>query len=291
MSGAHSLPVHPAPAAAHAAFRTLLVHVEPGAEAEPRLTTAVALAAKLDALLYGVAAEMIPPAAATDPTGMLGGGFVAAIQEAIKANLKQAGEAFRKATANVETDWLAVEAVPADALARLSRGADLIIAGGAPLRDNDKYRACDPAEMMLLSGRPVLVVPPLGGAPDFSSVVVAWKDTREARRALADSLPFLQDAEQVLIVAVCAADEVDGAWLQIADVMAGLKRHGVEAGGKVVVAPPHRVATELQIAAQAIDAKLIVAGGYGHSRLGEWMFGGVTYDLLHTPERFVLLSH
>jgi nucleotide-binding universal stress UspA family protein len=144
---------------------------------------------------------------------------------------------------------------------------------------------------MLLSGRPVLIVPPLGGTPDFNAVVVAWKDTRESRRALADGLPFLKDADQVLILAVCDADEVDDALKQTAGVVNGLKRHGVKAGAKVVVAPSYRVATELQIAADSIGAQLIVAGGYGHSRLGEWVFGGVTHDLLHAPERFVLLSH
>ena len=55
--------------------------------------------------------------------------------------------------------------------------------------------------------------------------------------------------------------------------------------------PGHRVAAELNAAAGEIGADLIVAGGYGHSRLGEWVFGGVTYDLLHAQERFLLLSH
>jgi len=291
MSVAHTLPVRPASVAARAAFRTLLVHVEAGAETGPRLRTAAALAARFEARLLGVAAEMIPPAAATDPTGMLGGAFIVAIQQAIETNLKRAGAAFNAATAGLETEWVAVEAMPAEVLADLSREADLIVAGGAPWADTDKFRACDPAEIMLVSGRPVLVAPPAGGVPDFSAVVVAWKDSREARRALADSLPFLQDAEQVLIVAVCGADEVDDAWVQVASVIKGLKRHGVVAGAKVAVAPAHRIATELQIAAQAIDAQLIVAGGYGHSRLGEWAFGGVTRDLLQDPERFVLLSH
>lgn len=287
-------PIHAiqtAPSAASDAFRTLLVHVQPDAASTPRLKVAAALAKRFDAMLLGVAAEMIPPAAATDPTGLMGGGFIAAIQEAIEANLERAAAVFRRETAGVQTSWSAVEAIPTEAITGLARGADLIIAGGAPVTENDRYRTCPPAEMMLQSGRPVLVAPPLGGRTDFSAVVVAWKDTRESRRALADSLPFLKDAEQVLILAVCLPHEVDDAWEQVAGVVNGLKRHGVEAGAKVVVAPSYRIATELQIAAQAIDAQLIVAGGYGHSRLGEWVFGGVTYDLLHAPERFVLFSH
>jgi nucleotide-binding universal stress UspA family protein len=122
-------------------------------------------------------------------------------------------------------------------------------------------------------------------------VVVAWKDTRESRRALADSLPFLKAAEQVTVVEVCGKDELADARIRTADVVKYLQRHGVKATAKAVSAPPDRVSAELNIAAQAIGADLIVAGAYGHTRLGEWMFGGVTYDLLHAPERFVLLSH
>jgi hypothetical protein len=230
---AHAQAVQEAPSAARAAFRTLLVHVQPDADSEPRLKAAVALARQFDATLLGLGAEMIPPAAATDPTGLLGGGFVAAMQEAIEGNLERAGAVFRRETIGLRTDWLAFEAIPTEAIARLSRGADLIIAGGAPLKDTDHYRSCPSDETMLLSGRPVLIVPPLGGTSEFSAVVVAWKDTRESRRALADSLPFLKDAEQVLILAVCNADEVNDAWTQTAGVVNGLKRHGVEAAAKV----------------------------------------------------------
>jgi nucleotide-binding universal stress UspA family protein len=90
---------------------------------------------------------------------------------------------------------------------------------------------------------------------------------------------------------VCSHAAAVAAEVHTTTVVEGLKRHGVAAWPKVVVASPERVAVELNIVAQAIDADLIVAGGYGHSRLGEWVFGGVTYDLLHSPERFVLLSH
>ncbi|MEO8114766.1 MAG: universal stress protein, partial [Phenylobacterium sp.] len=68
-------------------------------------------------------------------------------------------------------------------------------------------------------------------------------------------------------------------------------RHGVAARAKVLMASQERAAAELNIAAQEIGADLIVAGAYGHSRLGEWVFGGVTRELLRGGERFLLLSH
>jgi nucleotide-binding universal stress UspA family protein len=95
----------------------------------------------------------------------------------------------------------------------------------------------------------------------------------------------------VVVMEVCSHQDAAAAEVRTIAVVEGLKRHGVSAWPKVVVASPERVVVELDIEAQAIDADLIVAGGYGHSRFGEWVFGGVTYDLLHRPERFVLLSH
>ena len=176
-------------------------------------------------------------------------------------------------------------------MARVARGADLIISGGAHQQRGGAYQRCDPGELMLKSGRPVLVVPDSGGALKAERIVVAWKDSREARRALADSLPFLKGAEEVRVVGVCRKDEMDDALDHVKAVVAGLKQHGVRARSMVVEAPNHMVAWELNAAAGNLGADLIVSGGYGHSRLGEWAFGGVTYELLRNPERFVLLSH
>jgi nucleotide-binding universal stress UspA family protein len=75
------------------------------------------------------------------------------------------------------------------------------------------------------------------------------------------------------------------------DVVANLKRHGVEARQLVTTITEGGVIEEIQRVANANDADLIVAGAYGHSRLREWAFGGVTDALMHQPECFVLMSH
>ena len=93
--------------AAQHAFRTLLVHVQPEREAEPRLNAAVDLAQKLDATLYGVGAEMIPAEATTDPYGYLGGAWIPAIQEVLRSNLTNAHDLFRKKAAGLKTEWVA----------------------------------------------------------------------------------------------------------------------------------------------------------------------------------------
>lgn len=276
---------------ARAGWRTLLVHVQPEPSAEPRLIAAADLAAKLDATLVGLGAEMLQPIGMSDPSGMLGAEFMVAMTEVIQGNLAKAQQTFKTRAPVGGAHWLSVEDFPVNAICRLARAADLIVVGGSPLDAHDTYRWCDPAEVALQSGRPVLVVPPGGGTLQAKSVVVAWKDSREARRALSDSLPVLKCADEVVILGVCDADEVADTEVHTASVVEFLLRHGIEARAKVIAAHNDEVAAKLQAEAKAIEADLIVAGAYGHTRLGEWFFGGVTFDLLQDPQRFLLLSH
>jgi nucleotide-binding universal stress UspA family protein len=162
---------------------------------------------------------------------------------------------------------------------REARAADLIIIG----RDRppgDLYRTVDPGATILRAGRPVLAVPNGIDSLKAERVVIGWKDTREARRALRDSLPLIREAVSVAVVEILGRGNETPAHTPINDVVIYLARHGIAA---TVRQPEHAtgsVAGELIRVAQKIDADLIVAGGYGHSRLGEWIFGGVTHGLL-----------
>ena len=273
------------------AIRTILVHVEPADDAQPRLETAVHLARRLDATLVGVGAEMMQALGVGDPLGVLGSNWMVELQALAQDNLRRAEAQFRDKAACVKSEWLALQAYPTGVVAQLARGADLIVAGGAPPAGADNTRCVQTAELVVQAGRPVLVAPQSGGELHGKAVVVAWKDTREARRAVADALPFLQMAQDVVVQAVCDNDHFGDAEVQTFAIVEHLKRHGVAARGKATIAASDRTAVELNITADAIDADLIVAGGYGHSRLGEWVFGGVTRSLLRAPERFLLLSH
>lgn len=270
------------------AFRTVLVHVQPDPAAQPRLTSAAALARMLDATLFGVGAEIV------DPVYVFNDDALRDMQSEVKANLRAAEEAFRRSASDLRTEWMALVDKPVPTVARLSRSTDLIVAGGSPTSGQGGYQWCDPAELVVSSGRPVLVVPPSGGRLAAEAVVVAWKDTREARRAIADAMPFLRAAREVMVVEVAEHSEnsdFGNAQGHVYEVVVALKRHGIAARAHVVIGEPDAVARELNTAAAALGADLIVAGGYGHSRLGEWAFGGVTRDLLRKPERFLLLSH
>jgi nucleotide-binding universal stress UspA family protein len=121
-------------------------------------------------------------------------------------------------------------------------------------------------------------------------MVVAWKDTRECRRAVRDALPFLQQAEEILIVGIDEGQS-ETAKGHLSDVAGYLRRHGVVVAREVWRQARGPVAAELLHLVRDEGADLIVAGGYGHGRLGEWIFGGVTHELLTSSPVCCMLSH
>lgn len=272
-------------------YASLLVHVQPGVDEAPRLETAAALARDLGAQLFGLSAEAPPALGVSDPTGMLQAEWMGVMQQELDRRLTAAQALFAKAAGDLPGAWRGVLDLPTRAMAGAARGCDLIVTGGAPLDNVDLYSAVDNGELVIRAGRPVLVAPPSGGRLSGRRIVLAWKDTREARRALTDSLPLLKRAEEVVVYEICGADAAEGAAFRTEEVVAQLGRHGVTARAKVRANDDDRVCDELNIEAQAIDADLIVAGAYGHNRFNEWAMGGVTRALLRRPERFVLLSH
>jgi len=135
--------------------------------------------------------------------------------------------------------------------------------------------------MLLASGRPVLVVPPrCKTVLPPKRIVLAWRPTREAARALHDAMPFLVRAEQVDVLVVNAAEgELGHGDEPGADVAAHLARHGVKANVVRRDAGARSVSAIILEHARESYAQMIVAGGYGHSRLREWAMGGVTREL------------
>ena len=280
------------PSARTATFSSLLVHAEPGAVATHRVEIAARLARDLGARLIGLGAESFDPGFIADPfAGYAAGQWVTLVQEQITQNLKAAEVAFRRdaAGAGADFEWRTVQEQPARALARAARAADLIVM--TPRGRGGPTRTADPAEVIMTAGRPVLLVPQSAQRLKGACVIVAWKDTREARRALADAMPFLLAAEDVVVQAVCKGDAVAAAAHQTEDVATGLQRHGVKARANVSTATHEGVTAELERIAALNNADLIVAGAYGHSRFAEWALGGVSDDLIHKPGCFVLMSH
>jgi nucleotide-binding universal stress UspA family protein len=278
---------------AQAHFDSLLVHVEPGLPASRRVEVAAGLARRFGARLIGLGAESLEPPVATDPySSQLLADMVVELTRELELRLANAAADFRRDAAGAgDIEWRSVQAMPNAAIAAEARAADLIVMGAAEGRRASGYQAADPAEVVLTAGRPVLVVPEAPAHLEARRVVLAWKDTREARRAMQDALPFLIAAEEVVVVAVCPEDALAVCRAQTEDVASALRRRGVKARAHVVTAPDASVADELNAEAEAIGADLIVSGAYGHSRMAEWVFGGATRALLKSPSRYLLLSH
>lgn len=184
---------------------------------------------------------------------------------------------------------------PPRSLAMHARYANLSIMTAAPQQSHVDAGIVEATFSSLLfeSGRPVLVIPPHHPAVlPISHAVVAWQPTREGTRALHDALPLLLGARTVdVLTADPAIGERHHGECPGADIAAHLARHGIEVN--VVVRPPQRETTATALLRHAVEsgAQLLVAGGYGHSRLREWAMGGTTRELLRTICLPILFSH
>ena len=186
-------------------YATLMVHVDVDAELGCRVGIAAGLAERFRAHLIGVAgwAPMSVFLAEDARNDRAPPDFHF---HDMKTLLDRKGEQFQTAVRalNGQAEWRSGLDFPTDLLAREARAADLIIIGNQQ-ENQDPFRALDPGSFILKAGRPVLVVPK--GVSSFSPrhVAIAWKDVREARRAVLDALPFLQQAETVMIVEILEA--------------------------------------------------------------------------------------
>jgi nucleotide-binding universal stress UspA family protein len=175
-------------------------------------------------------------------------------------------------------------------LANEARSADLVVIKSKQAKV-DPYHVIDPAGAVLRMGRPVLLVPEPVHDLRADRIVVGWKDTREARLAARDALPFLTRASQVTIIEICTSDQQDLARTRVDDVARHLERHGAKCRTDVRVHMAESDAHQLIRLAKADDADLIVTGAYGHSRLGEWMFGGMTKGLIDEAPFCLMMAH
>lgn len=145
---------------------------------------------------------------------------------------------------------------------------------------------------MFDSGRPVIVVPPTWKpATVGKNVLVAWKPTREATRAVADADAFLMDAQSVSVVTVDAKPSQGYSEQPGADIAAHLAFRGAKTQLFNLDSAGHSEARTILVQARDLGADLIVMGGYGHSRLSEMIFGGVTREMLKSADVPVFLSH
>ncbi len=275
-------------------YKSLMVHLQLGQDNANVLKAAAELSQRFKAHVVGITA--CQPIQMIYGEGYAYGDLIEQSREELTKETGTAEAQFRSAlekhASSLEWRSTMMTASIADFLSAESRSADLIITGIAGGNLFDAERRADMGDLVMQAGRPVLLVPAAAGQLNLKleQVIVAWKDTRETRRAVVDAMPLLKLASRVLLVEIAAQEDIDEARMQLGDVAAWLKRHGIET--ESLTAPSKGDdAAGLNAIALEKGADLVVAGAYGHSRLREWALGGVTRDLLLRSDRCAFVSH
>lgn len=276
-------------------FRDLLVHLDGGTGDEARLTYAEALATANTAHVSGafIHVEEMPVAAGFG--GYDSGQILADLRAAFEKEGDKRGVALKERMDKlaVPTDLRRYDALPGqatEALCTEARTADLTIMTRPYGTDAGTPALAEAA--IFGSGRGVVLLPDTGtpsATPD--TVLIAWRNTPEAAHAVAAAMPFLTAAKSVVVAMV---DE-DGDPEQFgeepgADIARHLDRHGIAVELRNVTGWQNVAEALLHEAAQT-GAGMLVMGGYGHSRLREWVTGGVTRDILSSAAIPVLMAH
>ncbi|MBL8551608.1 MAG: universal stress protein [Hyphomonadaceae bacterium] len=169
-----------------------------------------------------------------------------------------------------------------------ARYADLAIMDGP----DDALRRTVFEAVLFGAGRPVLLAPAEWPGACGRNVVIGWNASREAARAVADAEPFLDRAERITIVTVDAKPSWSGhGEAPGADIAAHLARRGLKVEVRNVDGMGRDDGSALLEECAAIDADLLVVGGYGRPRLQETIFGGVTQRVAAGAHLPVFLSH
>ena len=274
------------------AHPTMLVHLKLGQLNTSLLRIVRETAARFDAHVIGIAASQ--PFAMMPGDGYASGNSIESGTEEIADEMRTAEAEFGRAfsTSKNSTEWRStVLGGPiADVVAREARSADLIITGTTAREGFDAQRHVNRGDLLMLAGRPLVIVPESSSTPILDNILIAWKDTRGAQRAVLDALPLLRRATCVTIVELTTESRIAGTRDGLGDVVRWLKRHDIDAAPMAVTSLGDDSRQINDIAReQATDT--IVAGAYGHSRLREWILGGVTRELLSPLNCCSFLSH
>ncbi len=274
-------------------IKDLIVNLGLGAQ-DPAGDYAIALAEIFEAHVLGIAVSYEPVIPGTVmggiPPEVIEGQRDESDTKARKA-VARFEQAYKRAGVSAETHTISTSiAGAADEIGRIGRRFDLIVVGQPDRQKSLPDEVVDEG-VLLESGRPVVFVPYIhkGGAT-LDRIMVCWDGSRAAARAIADAMPILKKAKQVEVVIISdkpgRTDEVPGA-----DLGQHLARHGLKIDVKRITSPDMDVPSTILSYAADSSADMIVMGGYGHSRLREFVLGGATRGLLGAMTVPVLMSH
>jgi nucleotide-binding universal stress UspA family protein len=255
---------------------------------------AVSVAAALQAHLTGIA-FVYDPIVPISGTGYIPADVIesqrADSETAAEAAIKDFTTATDRAGISAEPQMLNASLTGAgDQFARMARRFDLAVVGQAQPEMSTMEQIIGETTLFE-SGRPMIMVPYIQKAPfKTDNVIICWDGSRTAARAVADAIPILGKSSRIEIVSVTSErgkqDEIEGA-----DIGQHLARHGLKVDVHRISRGNIDVADALLSHAADSTADLMVMGGYGHSRLREFVLGGVTRSIFQSMTLPVLLSH
>lgn len=274
------------------AIRDVLVHLDGSSQDEVNIVQAESVATAFGAHVRGVFTHEIPSTMLAVGPGGEGLSYDFWTADGKEADETEKRVATRFGLLDASTDLLRVDGMLHEldrTVAALTRCVDLVVIGrpyGKGRRWPDLVEAA-----VFNGGAPVLIVPPSAATPSrMDAIVIGWRDTRECSRAIAAALPILKRAKRVYLVCVSEGSKGEGRQEPAADMARHLSRHDIPVEVRHLPQWPD-AAAGLMNEAVVVGADLIVVGAYGHSRLREFILGGVTRDLLTQSVIPVLMAH
>lgn len=273
-------------------YQTLMVHLDLACPSNSALRIACELADRWKSDVIGLAAGL--PDTSLRAGGIIAPSILEYDEQRLRHGLDDCERRFRTAMKPLDATvtWRSAITEPERFLVNEARATDLLIVGRAELSSTGLLaQPLNIGDAAMRCGRPILIVPSGLACLAAERCLVAWKDTAESRHAIAAALPLLRQAKEVIIVEIIQ-DEVEriGSKTRLADVVKWLLRHNVSATASTELSAGD-TGGHLDLIATENRIDVIVAGAYGHSRLHEWVFGGVTRYLLQHASACTLLTH
>jgi nucleotide-binding universal stress UspA family protein len=275
-------------------IKDIVVNLSVSENGGPAGEYAISLAGAFDAHLTAIA-FVYDPIVPVSGMGYIPAEVIDTQQADSEAAAKAAIDRFAKAAADagVAAEPLTLGSSFADAgdqFGRIARRFDLAVVGQAE-PGTQAVEEMIAESTLFEAGRPVIIVPYIQQSPlKLDNVMVCWDGSRPATRAIADAMPLLERASLVEVVVIAnergKQDEIEGA-----DIGQHLARHGLKVEVKRIAGGNIDVADALLSHTADSGADLIVMGGYGHSRLREFVLGGVTNSILRSMTVPALMSH
>lgn len=269
-------------------IKSILVPIGHNKGAKERVAFAAQLAEKYDAHVQALhiltpAGDMFLAMSAKDYTAQAFDRYEKDLQMEADEYHKRYEKQFK--AADIRYDWCQRQGDRLTYLNHYSRTADLTVLSQQSAAFDDILNVTQ--DFVIESGMPIIAIPENGANAEFKNILVAWDGSQQSAKAVHDAIPILMNADKVTVLTV--AEDTKN-FIPEADICVKLARHGVKAEA-LTVSDSVPVGDRILDTAESLNIDLIVCGAWGHRRLREMIFGGVTRKLLSNQKYSIFLSH